>query len=381
MNILIVHNFYNFSGGEDIVVTNEFNALKKTNNNIYTYYRNSSEINSLFRLLFSFLFSIKTFIEIRKIILKNNIDLIHLHNIFPLISPSIYFLIKLYKLKTVQSVHNYKFFCLNGLFLRNGMICTKCLSKLPFYGILYKCYKNSYFFSFAYFCLSFLFLFKPNKLPVDKFLVFNNYVKNIFIKSGVDESKLELKNNFIPQNKIVNFTKIAPGEDFLYVGRLSIEKGIFFLLDCFNNHKNKHNLNIIGDTSSVKNLNQYISKNINFLGAMNNHKVYKFMQKSRALILPSICLEGLPMVVIESLSQGLPVIMPDHDPLLEMFSGLNACYFYKSNNINDLIKVLNQCISDSNLYTKKSKNAILAFKRHYSEKVNINSLIRIYNSI
>jgi len=382
MNILIIHNFYSTTGGEDLVVNNEYNSLKKQNNNVYFYTRHSTEIKSIFVLFFSYFFSIKTFFDVRKIIKEKKIEIIHLHNIFPLISPSIYLLIKLYKIKAVQTIHNFKLFCLNGLFLRNGKICTKCLGRLPISGVKYKCYRNSYFYSFAIFIQSIIYSFySPNKLPITKFLIFNNYFKKIFISAGVNESKLEIKNNFIPIKPHSDLPKKKKSFDFLFVGRLSSEKGINFLLDCFSNHLKQYKLVIIGDSVNSFDLIRYQSNSIKFLGRLSNEKVISHMKKSKALIFPSIWFEGLPLVIIEAFSQGLPVILPNYEPLLEMFSRYDTCFFYKSNNKSDFIKVINECSTNQKEREKKSRNALKTFNSFFSERSNIENLNKIYNSI
>ncbi|WP_415335651.1 hypothetical protein, partial [Clostridium perfringens] len=91
-NVLIVHNYYKIHGGEDTVVQNEIKMLQKRNYNVYTYFRYNKEIDLLnifgkIKMIPNTIFSLKTIKEVREILKSKNIDIIHVHNTFPLISP------------------------------------------------------------------------------------------------------------------------------------------------------------------------------------------------------------------------------------------------------------------------------------------------------
>ena len=123
MNILVAHNYYIQRGGEDSVFENEIKALKDAGHNVIKYSRHNDETKKsgfIKRILFFFeaINSKKTIKDLKDIIKKNKIDIAHIHNTFPLISPSIYRFLRKNHIKIVQTIHNYRFLCPNGLFIQ-----------------------------------------------------------------------------------------------------------------------------------------------------------------------------------------------------------------------------------------------------------------------
>ena len=148
MNILQIHNDYQIPGGETVVVNKEFEFLKEHGFNVKQYIvkndsiQQASVLKKIF-LIFSIFFSIKHYRKIRQIINEFKPDIVHIHNVFPLISPSAYYAAKKEKIKIVQTIHNYRFMCTNGLFYVNNEVCEKCkLGKLS-PAVKNKCYRNS----------------------------------------------------------------------------------------------------------------------------------------------------------------------------------------------------------------------------------------------
>ena len=140
MKIVQAHNYYIYSGGEDIVVSNEKKLLEKKGNEVISYKRENYEINefsffSKLSLIWKSSWSNKTYSEISNIIKKEKLDICHVHNMFPLITPSIYYACNDNKIPIVQTIHNYRFFCTNGLFFRNNHICEECINSSAYHAI------------------------------------------------------------------------------------------------------------------------------------------------------------------------------------------------------------------------------------------------------
>ena len=149
MNILIVHNKYKQKGGEDVVVENETKLLKEMGYNVYTYIRSNEELNgmSFFQkicLPFTTFFSIKSYREVYKLIRKNKIDILHVHNTLCVISPSVYYAGFKAKIPVFETIHNFRLLCPGGLFLKDCKICTDCVDKGLYMALRGKCYRNSF---------------------------------------------------------------------------------------------------------------------------------------------------------------------------------------------------------------------------------------------
>ena len=145
--VLFVHNFYQIGGGEHTVFENEKRLLEENGHTVVTYTRDNSELKTSMvkklMLPLTTIFSVKTYFETKQIIKKENIDIVHCHNTFPLISPAIYYAAKRCNVPVIQTIHNFRFLCPNALFYREGCVCEECLQKGVFNAVKYGCYRNS----------------------------------------------------------------------------------------------------------------------------------------------------------------------------------------------------------------------------------------------
>lgn len=132
--ILLVHNYYKIPGGEDSVVFNEKKLLEEHGHEVILYTRSNSEIDKFgickkFALLFTSVFNRKTYRDIKKIIRKEKIDIVHVHNTLSLISPSVFYAARECGVPVVQTIHNFRMICPGATLYRNGNVCEECLEK------------------------------------------------------------------------------------------------------------------------------------------------------------------------------------------------------------------------------------------------------------
>lgn len=381
MNILILHNYYRFRGGEDIVFEYESEEFKKLGNNVVIFTKNNNEIdkyNFIQKILFFFhcFYNYNTIKELKKIIKQNPVDVVHVHNVFPLISPAIYNFFSKNKIKIVQTIHNYRFLCPNGLFFTKNKICTKCKNGNYFHCIINKCYKNSFLFSALYSMILFVYN-KTFKTKIDKYIVLNEFVKKIFIENGFDEKKIFVKVNPM---KDYGVTRDKDLNYFLFLGRISYEKGIDFLLESFTKLKN-YNLVIAG---TGENLDYYKKKyennNIKFVGFVDKEKKIELLKKSTALILPSIWLENNPVSVIEAFCLGIPVVASDNGGLPYLIEHNKNGLLFKSEDFDSLKNTLKLFEQNKNLREYLGENARKKFLEEMEISKNIKKLIEIYRS-
>ena len=132
--ILIVHNEYQYAGGEDTVVKQDAMLLSEHGHSVFFYIRKNEELRHIsvikkLMLPFTTVFSFRAYREIRELIRNEHIDIVHVHNTLPLISYSCYFAAKKEKVKLIQTIHNFRIVCPNALFYRDGHICEDCLER------------------------------------------------------------------------------------------------------------------------------------------------------------------------------------------------------------------------------------------------------------
>ena len=378
--VLMIHNFYQIGGGEHTVFNNEVELLKKNGHKVITYTRNNNELNnSILKkifLPFTVLWSFKTYREVKKIIKQEQVDVVHCHNIFPLISPSVYYAARKMNIPVVQTIHNFRFLCPNALFYKKGKICEECLTNNNFKSaIKNNCYRNSKLQTIivvnmlkfhrligTFQKINYIFLTNFNKNKFNKLIDINN--ENIFIKPNFIEKKY----------KLVRPTKL--NTTFVYVARLDENKGIKFLIDVWS-EIDDYTLHIYGD-GELKEYVEQASKqknNIKYFGFKPQDEIYKDLVKSQALIFPSKCYEGFPMNITEALSLGVPILSSNIGNQSDIIKKSQAGCLYRVNDKNSFKKQLNNIVKNNKEYSDK---ALKYYNEYLSEKKNYEVLMNIY---
>ena len=393
--ILLVHNFYQQPGGEDTVFRNEKKLLEDNGHEVITYTRDNSELKGsiLKKILLPFItiFNPKTYFDIKKIIKDKNIDIVHVHNTLCLISPAVFYAALKMKTPVIQTLHNFRMQCANGLFYRDGHICEDCISGGLKCALKHRCYRNSFLqtlaivlmlkihrFTGIYKKVNFICLTEFNR---SKLLLINNK------KQVVDENRVYVKSNFVFED---NSSKDSTSDTckkesmpdnkgyYLYVGRLDEIKGIDIVLEAFSKMPERE-LHVIGSGGE-----DYIKKysgfsNIKFLGQLSHEEVMAEMINSKAMVFPSKLYEGMPMTIIESFEKGVPVIASDIGNAKEIVKdGVTGVHF-KSDNVVSLISAVEKL--DKIDFNVLRNNAFDEFDKEYSDYIGYINLIHIYDSI
>lgn len=313
MRILLIHNFYQYWGGEDSYVTSLKKLLVEKGHDVYLYSKDSKKIKTFwdkFRTAIGLFYNPYVAKELTEVINKFKPEVAHFHNIYPLIGATAYRVCKKYSIPIIQHIHNYRFMCPKGILFRNNKICELCLhKKFPFYSIFFGCYHQSrlasLFFSAAFYYHS---LIKTFSL-IDKFIFPSEFTRDYYLKHlKIDKNKAFYLPYFVDLNPKNLKNNKRKGDYFLFVGRLSEEKGILQLLEVFKTLP-KIKLVVIGDGPLRKEVDHYKKyPNINILGFLKREKIYNFMRKSKAVIIPSLWYEVLPIVYIEALVNDARII-------------------------------------------------------------------------
>ncbi len=388
MKILFIHSFYQVKGGEDLVVEEEKKLLEKNGHVVYTYFKDNSEIkkyNIKEKLLFPFnsLFSFKTLKDLKKIIKEVNPDVAQVYNIFPLISPSVYWILKKKQIPVVQMVNNFRLLCLNGVFLDKKGICEKCKKGNFFHGIFKKCTQEKFAVSFLYaFVTVFIRKYFLNK--IDMFIASNEFVKQKYIEAGFSPKKIKIKPNFISRNEAEIKAGKIPERYIVFIGRLSKEKGIFTLLNAMKYCKSI-DLKILGDGPELNNIREFILENeldnVSLSGYVSSAEKDFVLKNAFFLILPSECYENFPLIILEAFRFGIPIIGSNHGAMesliIENITGLH----FKVKDAKDLAKKITKLWKSPELRKKLSGNAKKKVEENYSPEYSYRILQNVYDRI
>lgn len=327
LHILQVHNYYQIAGGEDQVVRNEGGLLRKNGHKVFLYSRRNEEISRMnpfrkFCLPFTTVFSLKTFREVKRLIRRKQIDVVHVHNTLPLVSPSVFYAAFACHVPVVMTVHNFRLLCPGADFYRDGQICEECLQKGLFRGVKYGCYRGSRVQT----------LVCALSIKIHRLLGTYGRLYYICLTDFNKEKLLSFRQIppgrvFVKPNYAVCGGEIVPAglreNVFLYAGRLEEEKGVKVLLEAFRilqeqnaaKAKDGARLVVCGEGSLKKWCTDYVGKhrltNVSVKGGMPGEVVRKLMSRAKGVIVPSLWYEGFPMVMAEAFSVRTPVIGSD----------------------------------------------------------------------
>lgn len=319
--VLLVHNYYKLPGGEDMVVENEKKLLETYGHTVFIYSRFNKEMETFsavekLLLPFTSLFSLRTYREVKRMIQEKDIDIVHVHNTLNLISPSVYYAAWACGKPVVQTVHNFRLLCPGAIFLRDGKVCEKCIEDGLRCAVRYGCYRNSKAQSFmsaailklhrflgTYGRLFYICLTDFNK---EKLLLLNQHGKTYIRKE-----RIFVKPNFV---QLPVLEAVRKKEQYLYVGRLENLKGIWILLEAWKEFPDRRLL-ICGSGPEEENIRAYLKKHnirgVKLMGQLPHEEILRLLAESKGLILPTMCYEGQPMVILESYAAGTPVIASD----------------------------------------------------------------------
>ena len=247
MKILLVHNFYQQTGGEDLVVADETRLLESRGHQVVQYTAHNDAVNDLSRLGLGrrTVWNPQTYKDIREIITRERPLLVHIHNTLPLISPSVYYAASAEGLAVVQTLHNYRLMCPAALCFRNGHPCTECVGKpIPWGAIRHACYRESRTASAAVVTMLSVHRLLGTWHKPSVYIALTAFARAMFIEAGMPADKLVVKPNFVDPDPGAG---TGTGDYAIFVGRLSAEKGIQTLLDAWRLIAGQVPLLIVGD--------------------------------------------------------------------------------------------------------------------------------------
>lgn len=388
MRILSIHNRYQIRGGEDECYEAEVQLLRGMGHDVDTYEENNAHIGYLNNLtkLTKTIWSKQAYQAVRNYLQKQSrlqqaCDVVHVQNFFPLISPSVYYAAQAEDVPVVQTLHNYRLLCPNGLFFREGRVCEDCLGKsIPYPGVINNCYRDRKIASAVVGTMLTLHrLLKTWTEQVDLFIVLTEFAKQKFIEGGLPAEKIVIKPNFVTDTGMGQ----GRGNYALYVGRLSPEKGIDTLLEAWKTIGDRIPLKIIGDgplALKVKNATSS-QTGMEWLGRKPLSEVHELMGDAKFLIFPSLWYETFGRVAIEAFCRGTPVIAANIGAIAELIDHGQTGLLFQPGNAQDLVSQVEYLIANPHTYNQMRHAARAEYVKKYTPERNYHQLMDIYAQV
>jgi len=194
----------------------------------------------------------------------------------------------------------------------------------------------------------------------------STFALNSFLKKGFDRKKLFLNPFGVDLQRFTPLPKIKSNKfQVLYVGNLSVRKGIIYLLEAFKklNFKNKELILIGSIEHNIKEkVFKYFSENIKYLSTIKNSQLNVYYSNANVTVQPSLE-DGFNMVIAESLACGCPVIATKNTGAPDFFNNGIEGFIIKPMSVESIHEKLEELANDKNLNKKMSENALLAVKK------------------
>ncbi len=295
----------------------EIDQLRAAGVTVLPFVRSSDEIETMSTarkatLPFSPIYARQAQRELRHLLREHRPDVLHLHNPYPLLSPWVVRTAHRAGVPVVQTVHNYRQICVNGVYFRNNEICTACAGRrLATPAVVHGCYRGSRAQSVV--MAGALAVHRSTWHSVDRYLALTEAVADHLRSFGIADDRIVVKPNSIPDPLAdLSAPSIVGTDGFTFVGRLSPEKGVALLMEAWRRHPvgSLGPLRVVGDGPLRPLVEQAAAErsDVVYLGSLDQTGVREAVLASRALVIASVWHDVLPTVIIEALALGRPVL-------------------------------------------------------------------------
>ncbi len=386
MRILLIHNFYQQFGGEDRVALQEESALQK-NHEVVMYSRHNDHLVSLgpvgkANAALETINSRKTRSEIESLVSSHRPDVAYIHNVYPLISPSVYHTLHSLGVPIVQVIHDFRPLCANGWFYNKTGVCERCKQGNYLHAIRHRCYKDSYAYSALYAATMTYMRVSGALAKIDAFVCLTDFAKRKLMSAGVSSQKLFVRSNSIDISDVE--PAIGSGSYVGYMGRLSREKGLWTLIRAMEK-VNGPVLKIAGTGPEESAIRDYIIKNgvrnIELMGFLSGEESREFLRNCIFTVMPSEWYEMFPMVLLEAWATGKPVIGSRLGATKDLIEEGNTGLLFTPGDADDLAKKISRLYESPSSAHRMGAMARLTVEERYSPKESEEQLMKIFRQV
>ncbi len=383
MRVAIAHNRYQQAGGEDKVVAAEAAMLRRRGHEVEMLgFDNEAIVGApgmAFAAAKSF-FSPTAYKQVGTSLASFRPDVLHVHNFLPTLSPAVFFAAEKAGVPVVQTLHNYRLICANAQLFRDGHTCELCLEKRSFLpGVRRACYRGSRAGSAVVGGTVALHAGLGTwDRRVTRYIALSHFAAQKLGTFRIPAAKIRIKPNFVPDAG----TGEGAGGYALFVGRLSREKGLDTLLaaDCLGELAMP--ALIVGDgpmREAVERACARVGSRLVYLGPKAESEVRVLMEGAVVLLVPSLWYEGFPMVMVEALSLGLPVVASRIGGLPEIVEDNVSGLLSPAGDAQGLLDCLKLLQRMEATQMRAMRNAARSrYLEFYGEEANYAKLVEIY---
>lgn len=385
MKVLVVHNYYLQPGGEDATCEQECRLLERAGHQVIFYRRSNKEIESLagwsrLRISADTIWNSSGRRDFLDLLRRERPDVVHVHNTFVVISPSIFSACREAGVPVVQTVQNYRLFCPAATFFRDGRVCEECIHHGLWRGVRHACYHHSHAATAVVALMIAVNRWRgtwPGR--VDRIIAVTHFSRRKMIEAGLPEDQVVVKPNFVYPDPGEGS---GPREYALFVGRLAPEKRVNVLLTAWSKLRQPIPLLIAGGGPEREALEAQAQRNrlsqVRFLGQIPRTETLAAIQAARFLVFPSEWYEGFPVTICEALACGTPVICSRLGAMQEVVADGLTGFHFTPGDAAELAEKATWAWDHSPEMREMGRAARSEFEAKYTAEANYPILMDIY---
>ena len=387
MRILSVHNRYQEPGGEDTVFEAEASLLESRGHDVQRLEFDNHEIDAGASLVARSHLAIRTIWSrtgserVVAAVREGEVDLVHFHNTFPLVSPAAYAACQHLGVPVVQTLHNYRMLCPDAYLFRDGQPCGQCVGKaIPWPGVTHACYHDSRPQTAVIATMLAAHRLRGTwRNDIDRYIVLTEFARQKFVVGGSPPEKLVVKPNFVATES--GTYRPLPRSPFLFAGRLAPQKGITTLLAAWERLPCPPPLRIIGTGPLDAQVTETAAAqpSIQPMGRRPRADVLDKMRTARALVFPSEWYEGFPMTICEAFACGTPVIGSRLGAMAEIINDGQTGLLFTPGDADDLAAKVRWAWEHPEEMRRMGEAARREYEEKYTPERNFEMLMDIYH--
>lgn len=384
--VLVIHNRYQQAGGEDAVVRAEVALLRRNGHRVIQYVRKNADIGDFgtwrkASLSLSTTWDQQSYDELRRLIRAERPDVVHCHNLMPLISPAAYYACKAEGVPVVQTLHNFRLRCPAGTLFRDATVCRDCDGGLG-RAVLRGCYRNSRAQTAAVAAM----LCAHRALGtfeqvVDTYSAPSRFCQEQAAATGIPREKITMRPNFLLHDPGAR----RSSDNFaVFVGRLCAEKGVWQLLRAWQRLR-RMPLVMVGDGPLRREAERFVMQNsmgqVSFLGALSAIDTQAILKAARFLVFPSVAYETFGMAALEAAACGVATLGSRLGAIPELVEAGRTGLLFDPQDPDELAEKAEWAWSHPVSINEMGKAARKRYLSHHTAEQGYESLMRIYRSL
>jgi len=389
MDVLVVHNRYASAqpSGENKVVDQEVALLRSAGHRVEVFERRSDDIaarslpsKAALPLLVPWNPAVRR--ELATRLRAGRPDVVHIHNVFPLLSPAVLAACADAGVPAVATLHNYTQICPPGTLQRDGRPCTECVGATPLPAVRHGCYRGSRLAT-----VPLAVSLSANRrrwwTGVERFLCISAAQRDVLVRAGMPAERLAVKHNFVPEPGV---RRTGSGEHLLYLGRLAEAKGVRLLMAAWDELAAAGGVGVPLVIAGTGPLEDEVTawaagrNDVRYAGLYDTDRCRRAIARAVAVVAPSTWLEAFGLVAVEAMAAGVPVVAAGHGAFTELVEDGGTGLLHRPGDAASLASRIRRITSEGDRNREMGRAARRRYERGFSPAVGLERLLEEYRT-